>query len=272
MLMGAISIWFNDPTRLATFLGLVTAGVAFALQKPISALAGYLVILRGKTFNVGDRITMGGVRGDVIALRFTQTTVMEMGQPPDVQNAEPAVWVEARQYTGRIVTISNSTVFDEPVFNYTEGIPSMLLGGNASSRFLQRRPAPRRTNSSGHRRTPHRKNTRAKRNCLIRIATPLFLSAGDLHPRVFWRLTDNWLEMTVRFIATTHNIRKLKDAMSRDILTALDRANIGIASSTYDIVGMPPIQVQLNSQPNRQPNHEPADQIAPARRSAEIPG
>ncbi len=60
MLIGALSIWFNDPTRLATFLGLVTAGVAFALQKPISAIAGYLVILRGKTFGVGDRITMGG--------------------------------------------------------------------------------------------------------------------------------------------------------------------------------------------------------------------
>ena len=46
-------------------LGLVTAGLAFALQRVITALAGYFVILRGNTFNVGDRITMGGVRGDV---------------------------------------------------------------------------------------------------------------------------------------------------------------------------------------------------------------
>ena len=69
-LIGVLSIWFDNPTRLATFMGLVTAGVAFALQKPISALAGYLVILRGKTFGVGDRITMGGVRGDVIANPF----------------------------------------------------------------------------------------------------------------------------------------------------------------------------------------------------------
>ncbi|HEX4124783.1 MAG TPA: mechanosensitive ion channel domain-containing protein, partial [Tepidisphaeraceae bacterium] len=106
LLIGLLSIWFNNPTRLATFMGLVTAGVAFALQKPISALAGYLVILRGKTFGVGDRITMGGVRGDVIALRFTQTTIMEMGQPPGVQTDDPAMWVQARQYTGRIVTIS----------------------------------------------------------------------------------------------------------------------------------------------------------------------
>ncbi|MFO1431682.1 MAG: mechanosensitive ion channel [Candidatus Competibacteraceae bacterium] len=68
-------------TRLATALGLVTAGLAFALQRVITVLAGYFVILRSRTFNVGDRIRMGGVRGDVIALSFMQTTIMEMGQP-----------------------------------------------------------------------------------------------------------------------------------------------------------------------------------------------
>jgi len=59
-----LSIWFNDPGRLSTFLGLVTAGVAFAMQRVVTAIAGYFVLLRGKTFNVGDRIKMGGVRGD----------------------------------------------------------------------------------------------------------------------------------------------------------------------------------------------------------------
>ena len=71
-------------------IGLVTAGLAFALQKVITAVAGYFVILRGDTFSVGDRITMGGVRGDVIELGFIKTTIMEMGQPPAVQNADPA--------------------------------------------------------------------------------------------------------------------------------------------------------------------------------------
>ncbi len=117
--MGLISIWFDDPKRLATALGLVSAGIAFALQKVITALAGYFVILRGNTFTVGDRIMMGGVRGDVIALGFIQTTIMEMGQPPPVQTDEPAMWVQSRQFTGRIVTVSNSQIFDEPVYNYT---------------------------------------------------------------------------------------------------------------------------------------------------------
>lgn len=104
---------------MTTALKLVTAGLAFALQRVITAVAGYFAILRGGTFNVGDRIVMGGVRRDVIALDFMQTTIMEMSQPPLVQNADPATWVWARQYTGRIVTVSNAEIFDEPVYNYT---------------------------------------------------------------------------------------------------------------------------------------------------------
>jgi small-conductance mechanosensitive channel len=106
-IIGAVSIWFDDPTRLTTALGFVTAGVAFALQRVITAVAGYFVILPG------------GVRGDVIALESMQTTIMEIGQPPPVQSSEPAVWVKSRQYTGRIVTVTNAKIFDDPIYNYT---------------------------------------------------------------------------------------------------------------------------------------------------------
>jgi len=94
---GLISIWFDDPTRLTAAVGMATAGLAFSLQKVVTSLAGYVVILRGKTFSVGDRIVMGGVRGDVIALRFTQTGIMEMGQPPGEESDAPSMWVWARQ-------------------------------------------------------------------------------------------------------------------------------------------------------------------------------
>ena len=66
LILGLLSIWFNDPTRLATAFGLISAGLAFALQQVVTSIAGYFVILRGKTFTVGDRISMGGVRGDVM--------------------------------------------------------------------------------------------------------------------------------------------------------------------------------------------------------------
>jgi small-conductance mechanosensitive channel len=244
LLIGILSIWFSDPTRLATFMGLVTAGVAFALQKPISALAGYLVILRGKTFGVGDRITMGGVRGDVIALRFTQTTIMEMGQPPSVQGADPAMWVEARQYTGRIVTISNSTVFDEPVYNYSREFPYIWDEMHLPISYKDDRERAEQILLDVAKRLTVKKNE-INQDELKELTRRYFLPDPDVEPRVYFRLTDNWIEMTVRFIARTHGIRALKDAMSRQIIEAFDEAKIGIASSTYDVVGMPPIHVHL---------------------------
>jgi small-conductance mechanosensitive channel len=119
IVIGLLSIWFNNGSRLATFLGLVTAGLAFAMQRVVTAICGYFVLLAGKTFNIGERIKMGGVRGDVVALGFIQTTIMEMGEPPEAQGEETDVWVQARQYTGRIVTVTNDKIFEEPVYNYS---------------------------------------------------------------------------------------------------------------------------------------------------------
>ncbi len=48
-LIAIVSIWFDDPARLTTAVGLITAGIAFALQRVITAIAGYFVILRGKS-------------------------------------------------------------------------------------------------------------------------------------------------------------------------------------------------------------------------------
>jgi small-conductance mechanosensitive channel len=245
LFVGVISIWFDDPGRLATFMGLVSAGVAFALQKPISAVAGYLVILRGKTFTVGDRIAMGGVRGDVVGLRFTQTTIMEMGQPPEVkEDTDPAIWVQARQYTGRIVMVSNSKVFDEPVYNYTRDFPFLWEEMRLPISYRDDRARAERILLDAAKRhtVPVRELSQEEAR---ELARRYFIGPLDMEPRVYWRLTDNWLEMTVRFIARADGVRALKDMMSRQILEDLDAAHISISSSTYDVVGMPPLRVQV---------------------------
>lgn len=65
------------------------------------------------------------------------------------------------------------------------------------------------------------------------------------HPRkLLTGLTDNWLELTVRFVIGTHRIRGAKDVMSRHIITEVNRASIGIAFATYDIVGFPAIELR----------------------------
>ncbi len=242
LIVGLISIWFDNPANLATGVGLATAGLAFALQKVVTSLAGYLVILRGKTFNVGDRITMGGVRGDVIALGFIQTTIMEMGQPPSAQGADPAMWVSGRQFTGRIVTVTNSKVFDEPVYNYSRDFPLIWEEMHVPVTYACDRERAERILLDAA--LKHTKDTTVVgRAALEQVMRRFPVESAELEPRVFYRITDNWLELGLRFLAPAHGARALKDGMSRDILRAFDEAGIAIASATYDIVGFPAVRL-----------------------------
>jgi small-conductance mechanosensitive channel len=241
-LVGILSIWFRGGTQLTTFLGLVTAGIAFALQQVITALAGYIVILRGKNFTVGDRIVMGGVRGDVIALGFIQTTIMEMGQPPAVQSTDPAMWVKARQYTGRIVTISNAKIFSEPVYNYTRDFPYIWEELSLPISYKDDREKAEQILLEAARKhsiDPKDLDPAAVNEMRRRYA----MEVPEMAPKVYLRLTDNWVELTVRFLTSEHGVRDAKDQMSRGIIAALDRAGIGIASGTYEVVGMPPLRI-----------------------------
>ena len=246
LLLGVLSVWFDDPTRLATALGLVTAGLAFALQKVVTAVAGYFVVLRGNNFTVGDRIAMGGVRGDVIGLGFIQTTIMEMGQPPAVQGTPPAMWVRSRQYTGRIVTVSNDKIFDEPVYNYTRDFPYLweeislpipYAADRSTAEEILLDVAVRHTAGS----------TEAGQAAMATMAERYAVQPGSTGPRVYYQLTDNWLELTVRFLTDARGVRDVKDAMSRDILRAFDAAGIGLASATFELVGLPPVRLQSES-------------------------
>lgn len=243
LVLGVLSIWFNDPTRLATALGLVTAGLAFALQKVVTAGAGYVVILRGNNFKIGDRIVMGGVRGDVIALGFIQTTIMEMGQPPAVQGADPAMWVLSRQYTGRVVSVSNDKIFDEPIYNYTRDFPFLWEEMTLPIPYAADREAAERillAAAAWH----TAESIEPGRVALAAMRQRYAIDPAPTEPRVYCRLTDNWLEMTVRFLTQTRGVRDVKDAISRDVLREFDAAGISLASATFEIVGLPPLRVE----------------------------
>jgi len=240
---GLVSIWFDNPARLATGAGLLGAGLAFALQKVVTSFAGYFVILRGNTFNVGDRIKMGSVRGDVISLNFIQTVIMEMGQPPAEQQEDPGMWVHSRQYSGRIVTVSNAQIFEEPVYNYSRDFPYIWEEMHLPISFRDDRGrAEQIILDAVDRHTQDIRNMAQPE--LDRLKQQFFIEAAEIRPRVYMRITDNWVELAVRFLCGTHDIRGVKDRISRDILRDFDAAGIGIASGTYEIVGVPPIRIE----------------------------
>jgi hypothetical protein len=71
-----------------------------------------------------------------------------------------------------------------------------------------------------------------------------FIDVSDLTPRVFYRLTDNWLELTIRFVVRDHGVRDVKDAIARAVLKEFERASIEVASATYEVVGLPTLKVR----------------------------
>jgi small-conductance mechanosensitive channel len=153
------------------------------------------------------------------------------------------VWITARQYTGRIVTVTNDTIFSSPVYNYTREFPYIW----------EEMRLPVRYQDDWHRAERilldvAREHTvdlaSIGKEALEDLQRTYVVGQTDLQPRVFCRITDNWLELTVRFISRERGVRELKDAMARDILARLKEAGIEVASSTYDVVGFPPIEIK----------------------------
>jgi small-conductance mechanosensitive channel len=106
--LAVIQIWFAGIESIATFLGLLSAGIAIALKDPVTDLAAFLFIIWRKPFDVGDRIELDTIKGDVIDIRPFKFTVLEIGN-----------WVDADQSTGRVIHVPNHKVFTNQLANYT---------------------------------------------------------------------------------------------------------------------------------------------------------
>jgi Mechanosensitive ion channel len=91
----------SDLSSLATYFGLLTAGMAVALQNVILASLGYLVLMGKRGIRIGDRIQVSGITGDVINMGMLQFQLREF----DVQEG---------RFSGHVATFSNSLVFVSP--------------------------------------------------------------------------------------------------------------------------------------------------------------
>ena len=103
-------IWFAGLERIATFAGILGAGLAVALHDTIANIAGFLFIMMRRPFEVGDRIEIEGVAGDVIDIRVFQFSLLEIGN-----------WVDADQSTGRILQVPNGKVLRAVTASFNKG-------------------------------------------------------------------------------------------------------------------------------------------------------
>lgn len=111
VLLVLLKVWvLRQQANYTMILSVLGAGLALALHQVILCFTGWLVLLVHRYYDVGDRVQIGDVRGDVSDVGILHTTLVEIGE-----------WVAADQSTGRLVTVPNSAVFARSLYNYTRG-------------------------------------------------------------------------------------------------------------------------------------------------------
>ena len=230
-------IWLGAGSNFTVAMGILGAGIAFASQEVIGSFAGYINIVASSLFRIGDRVRIGQVTGDVLDVSILRTTVMEIGE-----------WVQADQYTGRIVTVANRVVFSDPVFNYTQRWPylwdEITIPVTYESKW---RRAEELMLEHGREYTSH---FQAQAQAQLReLANAYPVHEIGVEPALYIVMTDNWIEMTLRYVVEAQARRTVKAQLHQELLQHFEsEADITVASMTVEIVGFPALKGNLSTQ------------------------
>ncbi|MEW2440541.1 mechanosensitive ion channel family protein [Micromonospora marina] len=220
-------LWRPFAGRIGVVLGLAAAGLALAMQEVIGAFAGWISILTGRQFRVGDRIQMCGVRGDVLDITPLRTRILESGSSSD-----PDSWIRGRQYTGRVVSLSNRFVFTAPVYNSSTVLDhlweelTLPIPYEADWHLAERILCEEARDIS---------STAEARRAIEQMRHRYPVAEAEVDARVFVRATPNWVELSARFVVPVRAARQVKDQVTRRVLDRLAENGIRVASVTQDI-------------------------------------
>lgn len=231
-----LTIVFSD--KLGGFtvaLGVAGAGIAFALQEVIASFAGWLAIMFGGFYNTGDRVQLGGIKGDVMDIGVLRTTIMETGQ-----------WVDGDLYNGRIVLIANSYVFKEPVFNYSGDFPFLwdeikIPIQYGSNYEIAQDIIMNAGNSIAE------ELTEASKQQWHSLQNKYRLEEAQTEPMVSLVANDNWAEYTLRYVVGYKKRRATKTVLFTKIMKDIEATNgkVSMASATFQLVQAPDFNINI---------------------------
>jgi small-conductance mechanosensitive channel len=200
---------------VATFAGLITAGVAVALQNVILSVAGYFFLIGKFGIRVGDRVQIAGVTGEVVEVGLVRLHLMELSS------------TGSEIPTGRVVAFSNSIVF-QPTSGLFKQIPgtnfmwheiTVTLPGDSDyhqvekdlTEVVERVFADYKDDIEGQRRQMER--------------TLGYTSSGEFRPRTRLLFTTGGLEAVIRYPVTLQRATEIDDRITREVLDALRNHN-----------------------------------------------
>ncbi|RKX96335.1 MAG: mechanosensitive ion channel family protein [Spirochaetes bacterium] len=221
-------IWTTALPSYTTLVGFIGAGLALALHEAVLCIAGWILINVKKTYEVGERIEANNIKGDVIDIGVFHTVLIEVGN-----------WVDADQSTGRIVSIPNSYVFRQPIFNYTKEfeyiwneIPILVTFESNWRKGKDIILATAQENAD---------ETRQAMNKLIeKMSDRYMVHYSKLTPVVYTRIMDCGVLLTLRYLTDAKKRRTSADSITQKILDAFQRLpDIDFAYPTTRFYQMP---------------------------------
>lgn len=225
IILSVVYVWIHNISSITIFLSAISAGVALALQEVILCIAGWFLILVRKPFAVGDRIELGGVKGDVIDIRLFQTSLLEIGN-----------WVHADQSTGRIVNVPNSAIFKKENYNYSRGFEFIWNEIKILVTFESDwKRAEEIMLSHGKKEVEGMEEVFKK--AIKRMTSHYMIYYEKMAPIVYVDIGDNGVALVLRYLTEARRRRTTHDNLCRAILNDFEKEEkINFAYPTYRIV------------------------------------
>lgn len=235
LVLVVVSVYSARLQGLSVFLGVAGAGIAFALQEVIASVAGWVALTFSRFYAPGDRVQLGGIKGDVIDIGILRTTLMEVGE-----------WVKGDLYSGRIVRVANSFVFKEPVFNYSGDFPFLWDEITIPVKYGSDR-ARARAIIEGAAEAVVGDFAKSAKHAWARMVREYRIEDARVEPMVHLVANDNWIEYTLRYVVEYKRRRATKDALFTHILDGIDASGgaVALASATFHLVEWPPLDVRM---------------------------
>lgn len=221
---------------ITTFAGLLTAGIAVALQNVILSVAGYFFLIGKYGVHAGDRVQIGGVTGEVVDIGLVRLQIMEMGG-----GLSP-------RPTGRVVAFSNAVVFQagSGMFKQIPGTSflwheiTLTLDSNGDYRQVEKRVLDivnRVFAEYKDRMEAQRRNVERSLNSTL----------GAFAPESRVHLTQTSLEVVIRYPVELGSAAEIDDRITRDLLDAIE----------HD----PKLRQQISGGPTLKVEEQPAEPV-----------
>ncbi|PEN12899.1 mechanosensitive ion channel protein MscS [Longibacter salinarum] len=231
-----IALWSPNASQLITVLTIIGAGLAVALRDVLLSFVGWIHLQLHPPYRRGDRIEVNNVRGDVVDVGLTQTTMLEVGE-----------WVEAHQSTGRLVHVPNGWLYTHGVKNYTEGFEYLWFEQSVVVTFESDWEEAREIILEIADATVPNCEEPARRQ-LRQMTSEYLVQMNVLTPYVYVSLADHGVKLTLRHLTAARGRRSVRHDLISEILRRFqEHEEIHIAYPTYRISSsdsVPPAQNQ----------------------------